>query len=65
MLLPAEALIVVAFALKQLLKVGFAVKFPVQCCIAAQAAKQNNCGQVRSGLAGKGRVRARAHLSLV
>lgn len=28
-LLPAKALVVVAFALKQLLKVGFAVKFPV------------------------------------
>lgn len=36
-LLPAKALIVVAFALKQLLEVGFAVKFPVQSRVAAQA----------------------------
>lgn len=36
-LLPAEALIVVAFALKQLLEVGFAVKLPVQRSVTAQA----------------------------
>lgn len=36
-LLTTKSLIVVAFALKQLLKVRFAVKFPVQCGITAQA----------------------------
>lgn len=64
-LLPAEAFIVVAFALKQLLKVGLAVEFPVQCCVAAQAAEAERCGQVRPGQEGWGGVRAGAHLSLV
>lgn len=51
-LLPAETLIVVAFALKQLLKVGFAVKFPMQRRITAQAAEAE---QLWSGGVGAGR----------
>lgn len=42
MLFTAKPLIVVAFALKQLLKVRFAVKFTVQCSITAQAAEAEN-----------------------
>lgn len=55
-LLPAKAFIVVAFALKQLLKVGFAVKFPMQRCIAAQAAEAEQLwsGQGRTGRPGRG-----------
>lgn len=51
-LLPAETLIVVAFALKQLLKVGFAVKFPMQRRVTAQAAEAE---QLWSGRVGAGR----------
>lgn len=53
-LLPAKALIIVAFALKQLLKVGFAVKFSVQRCIAAQAAEAEQLWSGRSGLERRG-----------
>lgn len=42
MLFTAKPLIVVAFALKQLLKVRLAVKFTVQCGITAQAAEAEN-----------------------
>ena len=58
MLLPAEAFVVVAFALKQLLKVGLAVEFPVQCGVAAQAAEAGHRGQVGPGQEGWGGVRA-------
>lgn len=51
-LLSAKALIIVAFALKQLLKMGFAVKFPVQCRVAAQAAEAE---QLWLGWVGAGR----------
>lgn len=42
MLFPTKSLIVVAFALKQLLKVRFAVKFTVQCGVTAQAVEAEN-----------------------
>lgn len=50
-LLSAEAFIVVAFALKQLLKVGLAVEFPVQRRVTAQAAEAEQLwsGRVRAG----------------
>lgn len=50
MLLAAEAFIVVTFALEQLLKVGLAVEFPVQCRVTAQAAEAELwSGWVRAG----------------
>lgn len=66
MLLPAEALIVVAFALKQLLKVGFAVKLPVQCGVAAQAAEAEQLwsGQVRAGRRGQGQGKGAPQLGV-
>lgn len=66
MLLASETLIVVAFALKQLLEVGFAVKLAVQSCVAAQAAEVEQPGQAGSGLKVRGQSgRAGSHLSLV
>lgn len=62
-LLPAETLVVVAFALKQLLKVGFAVKLSMQCRVIAQAAEAEQLwsGRERAGRragAGQGRTSA-------
>jgi len=42
MLLASEPLVVVPFTLEELLEVWFAVKLPLQCCIASQTTEQRN-----------------------
>lgn len=56
-LLAPKALVVVAFTLEELLEVGLAVEFPVECRVAAQAGEGEGLVGLSKGLGAQGEGR--------